>query len=90
MLGKLGMKGFAAVMSDHKRLTGVLKLGRIGQKAIVHGGVIKSKLGPLNAVAFIMVVALIVGANTFKCARVKELVISCIILRGGSYESTRH
>ncbi|WP_199620860.1 LutB/LldF family L-lactate oxidation iron-sulfur protein [Paenibacillus alkalitolerans] len=45
---KLGMKGFAAVMSDSKRFRAALKLGRIGQRFVARDGYIKAKLGPLK------------------------------------------
>ena len=44
----IGMKGFAAVMSDAKRYNRVLKLGRLGQKLVAKNGEISSKLGPLK------------------------------------------
>lgn len=47
-LEKAGFKGFSYVMSDHKRLERLLKLGRIGQKLVVRDGHIKMKLGPLK------------------------------------------
>lgn len=47
-LESIGMQGFAAVMGDSSRLGGVLRLGKLGQKLVVRGGVIKTKLGPLK------------------------------------------
>ncbi len=44
----LGMKGFAAVMGNSKRLGVALKLGRVFQKPVVRDGVISLKLGPLQ------------------------------------------
>ncbi|KQX46918.1 MULTISPECIES: LutB/LldF family L-lactate oxidation iron-sulfur protein [unclassified Paenibacillus] len=44
----VGMKGFAAVMGNAKRLNAVLKLGRIGQKLVVREGGIRLKVGPLK------------------------------------------
>ncbi|MGO4271540.1 LUD domain-containing protein, partial [Paenibacillus sp. TAF58] len=43
-----GMKGFAVVMGNAKRLNAVLKLGRIGQKLVVREGGIRLKVGPLK------------------------------------------
>jgi L-lactate dehydrogenase complex protein LldF len=45
---KLGMRGFAYVMSDHRRYEGALRLGKLGQKLVVRDGFIKTKLGPLK------------------------------------------
>lgn len=47
-LESAGMGGFAAVMGDAKRLGGVMRLGKLGQKLVVRGGVIRTKLGPLK------------------------------------------
>ncbi|OPH51924.1 iron-sulfur cluster-binding protein [Paenibacillus ferrarius] len=47
-LEAVGMKGFSAVMSNSSRFKGVLKLGKIGQKLVVRGGEIRTKLGPLK------------------------------------------
>jgi L-lactate dehydrogenase complex protein LldF len=44
----LGMKGFAAVMSNAKRFKTVLKIGKLGQKLIVRDGGIRLKIGPLK------------------------------------------
>lgn len=55
-LESLGMKGFAAVMGNAGRFAGALKLGKIGQKLVVRGGVIRTKLGPLK------------GWNTYRVA----------------------
>jgi L-lactate dehydrogenase complex protein LldF len=55
-LESMGMKGFAAVMSSAGRFNGALKLGRIGQKLVVRGGVIRTRLGPLK------------GWNTYRVA----------------------
>ncbi|MNZ51608.1 Lactate utilization protein B [compost metagenome] len=44
----LGMQGFAAVMGNSSKFGGVLRLGKLGQKLVVRGGVIKTKLGPLK------------------------------------------
>ncbi|WP_166245126.1 LutB/LldF family L-lactate oxidation iron-sulfur protein [Paenibacillus turpanensis] len=43
-----GMKGYAAVMKSSGRLKAALKLGKVGQKLVVRGGEIRSKLGPLK------------------------------------------
>lgn len=45
---KIGMKGFAAIMSNSKRMRSVVKLGQIGQKLVLRDGLIKTKLGPLK------------------------------------------
>lgn len=45
---KLGMKGFASVMSNAKRFSRVLKLGKLGQKLVVRDGQISVKIGPLK------------------------------------------
>jgi L-lactate dehydrogenase complex protein LldF len=45
----IGMKAFATVMSNSKRYKLALKMGKLGQKFIVHGGEIRAKLGPLKA-----------------------------------------
>lgn len=47
-LESAGMGGFAAVMGDAKRLGGIMRLGKLGQKLVVRGGVIRTKLGPLK------------------------------------------
>jgi L-lactate dehydrogenase complex protein LldF len=47
-LEAIGMKGFAAVMSNAKRFKSVLKLGKLGQRLVVRNGVIRTKLGPLK------------------------------------------
>ena len=52
-LEALGMKGFAAVMSNSRRFKAVLKLGKLGQKLIVRNGDIRMKLGPLKRLEFI-------------------------------------
>ncbi len=44
----IGMKGFAAVMSNSGRFKLALKMGKLGQKLVVRGGEIRTKLGPLN------------------------------------------
>ncbi|WP_312108948.1 LutB/LldF family L-lactate oxidation iron-sulfur protein [Brevibacillus reuszeri] len=44
----LGMKGFGYIMSNHKRLKRVLRLGKLGQKLVLKDNVIKLKLGPLK------------------------------------------
>ncbi|MGG1552175.1 LutB/LldF family L-lactate oxidation iron-sulfur protein [Paenibacillus ferrarius] len=44
----IGMKGFAAVMGGSGRMKGILKLGKLGQKLVVRGGEIRTKLGPLK------------------------------------------
>lgn len=46
---KIGMKAFRYVMSDHKRLKRVLKLGKIVQKLLMQNGMIKAKIGPLKS-----------------------------------------
>jgi len=48
MLESMGMQGFATVMGNSSRFGGVLRLGKLGQKLVVRGGVIKTKLGPLK------------------------------------------
>lgn len=47
-LERAGMSGFAAIMGNSKRYKAVIRLGKIGQKLIVRGGEIRSKLGPLK------------------------------------------
>lgn len=44
----IGMRGFAAVMSNSKRYENALKMGRIAQRLVVRDGEITSKLGPLK------------------------------------------
>ncbi len=44
----LGMKGFAAVMSNSGRFKLALKMGKLGQQLVVRGGEIRTKLGPLK------------------------------------------
>lgn len=44
----IGMRGFAAVMSNSKRYESALKMGRIAQRLVVRDGEITSKLGPLK------------------------------------------
>jgi len=53
---RIGMKGFAAVMSNSKRFRSIMKLGQFGQKAVVRDGGIRTKLGPLK------------GWNTYRVA----------------------
>lgn len=43
-----GMSGFAAIMGNSKRYKTVIRLGKIGQKLVVRGGEIRTKLGPLK------------------------------------------
>lgn len=43
-----GMKGFAAIMGNSKRFRTVIRLGKIGQKLVVRGGEIRTKVGPLK------------------------------------------
>ncbi|XEC93268.1 LutB/LldF family L-lactate oxidation iron-sulfur protein [Paenibacillus tarimensis] len=43
-----GMKGFAAVAGKAGRMSGMLKLGKLGQKLIAKDGGIRIKLGPLK------------------------------------------
>lgn len=43
-----GMSGFAAIMGNSKRYKAVIRLGKIGQKLVVRGGEIRTKLGPLK------------------------------------------
>lgn len=43
-----GMSGFAAIMGNSKRYKTVIKLGKIGQKLVVRGGEIRTKVGPLK------------------------------------------
>ncbi|WP_314591591.1 LutB/LldF family L-lactate oxidation iron-sulfur protein [Paenibacillus terrigena] len=45
---KIGMKGFAAIMSNSKRMRSVIKMGQIGQKLVARQGMIKTKIGPLK------------------------------------------
>lgn len=47
-LESIGMQGFSAVMGNSKRMGGVIRLGKLGQKLVVRGGVIRTKLGPLK------------------------------------------
>ena len=47
-LEKLGMKGFGAVMGSAAKYRGALRLGKLGQKLVARGGVIKARLGPLK------------------------------------------
>ncbi|MDQ0656882.1 hypothetical protein QF041_001649 [Paenibacillus sp. W2I17] len=42
------MKGFAAVVSNSKRFSAAIRLGQIGQKAVVRNNGISLKLGPLK------------------------------------------
>ncbi|WP_322904267.1 LutB/LldF family L-lactate oxidation iron-sulfur protein [Paenibacillus campi] len=44
----LGMKSFAVVMGNSKRLGAALKIGRLFQKPVVHNGTISLKIGPLK------------------------------------------
>ncbi|WP_336759723.1 LutB/LldF family L-lactate oxidation iron-sulfur protein [Paenibacillus sp. USHLN196] len=44
----MGMKGFAAVVSNSKRFSAAIRLGQIGQKAVVRNNGISLKLGPLK------------------------------------------
>jgi len=44
----IGMKGYASMMSNAKRFSRILKLGRIGQKLLIKNGAIHAKLGPLK------------------------------------------
>ncbi|WP_046227890.1 LutB/LldF family L-lactate oxidation iron-sulfur protein [Paenibacillus dauci] len=44
----LGMKGFAVLMANSKRLNLALKMGRIAQKPVVHNKGITLKIGPLK------------------------------------------
>ncbi|WP_458118902.1 LutB/LldF family L-lactate oxidation iron-sulfur protein [Paenibacillus sp. Z6-24] len=52
----LGMKGFAVLMANSKRLALALKMGRIAQKPVVHDKGITIKMGPLK------------GWNTYRVA----------------------
>lgn len=45
---KLAFRGFAYVMSDHRRFRRTMTLGKTGQKLLVRDGWIKAKLGPLK------------------------------------------
>ncbi|PWW40036.1 MULTISPECIES: LutB/LldF family L-lactate oxidation iron-sulfur protein [Paenibacillus] len=47
-LESVGMKGFAAVVSNSKRFGAAIRLGQIGQKAVVRNNGISLKLGPLK------------------------------------------
>ncbi|OBR67357.1 iron-sulfur cluster-binding protein [Paenibacillus oryzae] len=44
----LGMGGFAAIMGSSRRLGGMLRLGKTGQRLLLRDGFIKSRLGPLK------------------------------------------
>lgn len=55
-LEALGMKGFAAVVSNAKRYGAALKLGQLGQRFVVKDGGIRTKAGPLK------------GWNTYRVA----------------------
>lgn len=44
----IGMKGYAYIMANPKRLRRVLRLGRVGQKLLLTDNVIKAKIGPLK------------------------------------------
>ncbi len=44
----IGMKGFAILMGNSKRLGAALKMGRLFQKPVVHNGTISLKIGPLK------------------------------------------
>ncbi|CAM3916428.1 LutB/LldF family L-lactate oxidation iron-sulfur protein [Cohnella lubricantis] len=43
-----GMKGFGTVMRSAKRYSAAVRMGQLGQKLVVRGGEIRSKLGPLK------------------------------------------
>lgn len=45
---QLGMKAFQFISSDHRLYRRIVKAGRLGQKPLVKGGVIKAKFGPLK------------------------------------------
>ncbi|MEK3883574.1 LutB/LldF family L-lactate oxidation iron-sulfur protein [Paenibacillus sp. PL2-23] len=47
-LESIGMQGFAAVMGSSKRMRGVVRLGKLGQKLVAKDGEIRLKLGPLK------------------------------------------
>ncbi|OAB32485.1 amino acid dehydrogenase [Paenibacillus macquariensis subsp. defensor] len=44
----IGMRGFAAIMSNSKRYENALKVGKLAQRLVVKDGEITSKLGPLK------------------------------------------
>jgi L-lactate dehydrogenase complex protein LldF len=44
----IGMKGFAAVVTNSKRFSAVVRMGQLGQKPLVRDGGIPLKLGPLK------------------------------------------
>lgn len=47
-LEAMGMKGFSAVMGNAKRYRSVVSLGKWGQKLVVRGGEIRTRIGPLK------------------------------------------
>jgi len=47
-LESAGMKGFASIMRSAKRYRAALGVGKLGQKLVVRGGSIRTKLGPLK------------------------------------------
>ncbi|MCR2806479.1 LutB/LldF family L-lactate oxidation iron-sulfur protein [Paenibacillus soyae] len=47
-LESIGMQGFASVMGSAKRMSGIVKLGKLGQKLVAKDGEIRLKLGPLK------------------------------------------
>ena len=44
----IGMRGFAAIMSNSKRYENAIKVGKLAQRLVVKDGEITSKLGPLK------------------------------------------
>jgi L-lactate dehydrogenase complex protein LldF len=47
-LESIGMQGFASVMGSSKRMRGIVKLGKLGQKLVAKDGEIRLRLGPLK------------------------------------------
>ncbi|MBX4147765.1 LutB/LldF family L-lactate oxidation iron-sulfur protein [Paenibacillus lautus] len=47
-LEAVGMKGFSAIMGNAKRYRSVVSLGKWGQKLVVRGGEIRTRIGPLK------------------------------------------
>ena len=47
-LEAMGMKGFSAIMGNAKRYRSVVSLGKWGQKLVVRGGEIRTRIGPLK------------------------------------------
>lgn len=47
-LEAMGMKGFSAIMGNAKRYRSVVSLGKWGQRLVVRGGEIRTRIGPLK------------------------------------------